>query len=72
MGPGETLANFFSFIFPVSWILREQINCQFFLCDFHFDIFLHSADDLPKNICPFFWGGPVMNQKLVYVLILEF
>ena len=31
MGLGETLAKFFSFIFPVSWNLREKINCQILL-----------------------------------------
>ena len=62
MGLEETLANFFSFIFPVSWILREKI---YFFWWFPFWYFAHCADDLPKNTCQFFLGGPVMNQKLM-------
>ena len=39
--------------------------------DFHSDILLIVLMICKKNVF-FFGGGPVMNQKLMYVLILEF
>ena len=56
MGLGETLANFFSFIFPVSWILREKINSQIFFGDFHFDILLIVLMICLKKYLSFFLG----------------
>ena len=55
MGLAETLSNFFSFIFPVSWILTEKINCQIFFGWFPFWYFVHCADDLAKKK-PFLFG----------------
>ena len=56
-GLGEPLAIFFSFIFLLSWILREKFNCQIFFGDFHSDILLTVLMICKKIFVHFFWGS---------------
>ena len=72
MGLGETLANFFSFIFPVSWILKEKNQLPDFFADFHFDILLIVLMICQKNICQFFFGDRSWTKNWCKFWILEF
>ena len=57
-------SRFFSFIFPVSWILSGKINCQIFFCDFHVDILLIVLMIAKKKYLTFFLGGTGHEPKI--------
>ena len=68
--------DFFSFIFPVSWILREKINCQIFLV-ISILMFCSLCWWFAKQIFVNFFGGTGHEPKIDVsfdfgVLILDF
>ena len=63
MGLGETLANFFSFIFPVSWLSREKTNYQIFLL-ISILIFCSLCWWFAKKIFVIFFGGTGHEPKI--------
>ena len=63
MGLGETLANFFSFIFPVSWISRGKTNYQIFLL-ISILIFCSLCWWFAKKIFVIFFGGTGHEPKI--------
>ena len=65
MGVGETLAHFFSFIFPVSWNLREKINCQILLV-ISILIFCSLCWWFAKRILVNFFGGTGHEPKMEF------
>ena len=65
MGLGETLANCVSFIFPVSWNLREKINCQIFLV-ISILIFCALCWWFAKKILVNFFGGTGHEPKMEF------
>ena len=64
--------EFFSFIFPVSWILKEKNQLPDFFADFHFDILLIVLMICQKNICQFFLGDRSWTKNWCKFWILEF